>query len=217
MRWGTRHARGKAARLSLRSHCRRRHAPMCLQTLCVELPKSEMRQYVQSRGSLMHMSERLQCDCCAQIADTVALQNYYRAGYAIVRQYCVECYVIINPREFELTGKAWQFFMSGAGYTKVLQDLHRRAWAAETALSSVTDQCLALLPRRRVVSALHLCKHMTATRGVTPVCRCQSEVPVEPCVLGSPCRRPRPWPRPAGTIMSRMATSMITSSMPLSL
>ena len=60
-----------------------------------------------------------------QIADTTGLQNYYRAGYAIIRQYCPECYVIINPREFELTGSQWQFFMSGAPYTKVLQDLHR--------------------------------------------------------------------------------------------
>ena len=61
-----------------------------------------------------------------QIADTTALQNYYRAGYAIVRQYCPQCFVVINPREFELTGKQWQNFMSAPPYYKVLQDLHRR-------------------------------------------------------------------------------------------
>ena len=61
----------------------------------------------------------------AQIADTAGLQNYYRAGYAIIRQYCPQCFIIINPREFELTGSQWQFFMSAAPYYKVLQDLHR--------------------------------------------------------------------------------------------
>ena len=61
----------------------------------------------------------------AQIADTAALQNYYRAGYAIIRQYCPDCFVIINPREFELTGAQWQNFMAAPPYTKVLQDLHR--------------------------------------------------------------------------------------------
>ncbi len=61
----------------------------------------------------------------AQIADTAALQNYYRAGYAIIRQYCPDCYVVINPREFELTGAQWQNFMAAPPYTKVLQDLHR--------------------------------------------------------------------------------------------
>ena len=63
----------------------------------------------------------------AQTPNTGLLQQYYKAGYAIVRQYCSACFVIISPREFELSGAAWQPFMAASPYYKVLQDIHRRA------------------------------------------------------------------------------------------
>ena len=66
-------------------------------------------------------------DVVAQTPNTNLLQQYYITGYSIIRQYCTQCYVIISPREFELSGSAWQPFMSGSAYYKVLQDLHRCA------------------------------------------------------------------------------------------
>ena len=60
--------------------------------------------------------------------NTVLLQQYYKSGYAIVRQYCSDCFVIIAPREQELSGAAWQSFMAAPPYTKVLLDLHKCAW-----------------------------------------------------------------------------------------
>ena len=55
------------------------------------------------------------------------LQNYFYAGYAAVRKYNSDCFVAISPREWEQDGSNWQFFMSNASYTNVIQDLHRCA------------------------------------------------------------------------------------------
>ena len=55
------------------------------------------------------------------------LQSYYYAAYAAVRKYAPNCFVAISPREWEQDGAAWQFFMAGPPYTKVIQDLHRHA------------------------------------------------------------------------------------------
>ena len=61
----------------------------------------------------------------SQVTNATVLQEYYIAGYNIVRTYSADCFVAISPREWEQDGSEWQFFMYGDGYTKVLQDLHR--------------------------------------------------------------------------------------------
>ena len=55
------------------------------------------------------------------------LQAYYKAAYAAVRKHSSGCFVAIAPRVYEQDGSEWQHFMTGPGYTNVLQDLHRCA------------------------------------------------------------------------------------------
>jgi len=55
------------------------------------------------------------------------LQAYYKAAYAAVRKHSSSCFVAIAPRVYEQDGFEWQHFMTGPGYTNVLQDLHRCA------------------------------------------------------------------------------------------
>ena len=63
----------------------------------------------------------------SQMNSAPMLQNYFYAGYAAVRKYSSDCFVAISPREWEQDGSEWQFFMSNASYTNVIQDLHRCA------------------------------------------------------------------------------------------
>ena len=82
-----------------------------------------------------HREPCTQCHtaCVAQV-NSGPLQAYYKAAYAAVRKHSSSCFVAIAPRVYEQDGFEWQHFMTGPGYTNVLQDLHRCAqpgpWAA---------------------------------------------------------------------------------------
>ena len=64
---------------------------------------------------------------CTSQVNSGPLQAYYKAAYAQVRRYSSSCFVAIAPRVFEQDGREWQYFMTGSGYTNVLQDLHKCA------------------------------------------------------------------------------------------
>lgn len=64
--------------------------------------------------------------CVVQV-NSGPLQAYYMAAYAAVRKHSSSCFVAIAPRVYEQDGFEWQHFMTGPGYTNVLQDLHRCA------------------------------------------------------------------------------------------
>ena len=68
------------------------------------------------------------------MANLTTLYDYYQSAYAAVRNHSADCFVVITPRIWECdsvpntyaTPASWQTFMpSGAGYTKVLLDLHK--------------------------------------------------------------------------------------------
>ncbi len=69
-----------------------------------------------------------------QTPNTGLLQQYYKTGYDTVRLHCPECFVFIAPREFELSGTAWQSFMADPSHVKVYQDLHRRGLLQSSAM-----------------------------------------------------------------------------------
>ena len=61
-----------------------------------------------------------------QVSNVTLLQNYYYQAYATVRQYS-DCFVALCPPENQVDGSEFQSFMAGSQYTKVIQDVHRRA------------------------------------------------------------------------------------------
>ena len=61
---------------------------------------------------------------CVQVGNVTLLQSYYMQAYATVRKYS-NCIVALCPPESQSDGSAFQFFMAGAPYTKVIQDVHK--------------------------------------------------------------------------------------------
>ncbi len=61
-----------------------------------------------------------------QVGNVTLLQNYYIQAYTTVRKYS-SCIVALCPPESQSDGSALQFFMAGAPYTKVIQDVHKCA------------------------------------------------------------------------------------------
>ena len=62
-----------------------------------------------------------------QVGNVTLLQNYYMQAYATVRKYS-SCIVALCPPESQSDGSAFQFFMAGGPYTKVIQDVHKCAF-----------------------------------------------------------------------------------------
>ena len=60
-----------------------------------------------------------------QVLSRPLLEQYYMDAYDAVRKHSPGCFVIFAPRQWETDGLEWNTFMSGAPYTKVLQDIHR--------------------------------------------------------------------------------------------
>jgi hypothetical protein len=61
------------------------------------------------------------------VSNVGALGLYYETAYAAVRAASPHCFVAISPLLWQQDGGAWQTFMAAPPYTRVLQDLHRRA------------------------------------------------------------------------------------------
>ncbi len=57
--------------------------------------------------------------------DAGKLKAYYMDAYAAVRKSAPDCFFVVSPRNWEQDGGAWQNFMAGPEFTKVLQDVHR--------------------------------------------------------------------------------------------
>ncbi len=57
--------------------------------------------------------------------DAGKLKAYYVDAYAAVRKWAPDCFFVVSPRNWEQDGGAWQNFMAGPQFTKVLQDVHR--------------------------------------------------------------------------------------------
>ncbi len=64
--------------------------------------------------------------CKLQVSNTTLLKNYYTQAYATVRKYS-SCFVALCPPESQVDGSEFQTFMNAPAYTKVIQDVHRRA------------------------------------------------------------------------------------------
>ena len=66
--------------------------------------------------------------------DAGKLQAYYKDAYAAVRKWAPDCFFVVSPRNWEQDGGAWQNFMVGPTFTKVLQDVHRCELSADSAV-----------------------------------------------------------------------------------
>ncbi len=85
----------------------------------------------------------------AQVGNVTLLQNYYMQAYATVRKYS-SCIIALCPPESQGDGSAFQFFMAGAPYTKVIQDVHKCA----SAVVRSCGQSLSQWPHRMASTAV---------------------------------------------------------------